>query len=170
MNPRNLQTGPEPTPQPKVPFKPRIKPSYFPLNHGCLIGILTMVSYSPHCRVVFYPLYTLNNQGPFFHCSYNFVWCASVHTMRKTHKRYKVPSSKKRLTNHLQVVISVGIVSSIGGVFYGFLKSQTKKPLIFSVLSAASFHMGANLRPETSLLMHVEHTLIPWRFKDVPKI
>ena len=122
MNPRNLQTGPEPTPQPKVPFKPRIKPSYFPLNNGCLIGILTMVSYSPHsCVVFFYPLYIYPKGGTCFHCSYNFVWCAYVHTMRKTHKRYKVKTSNPSFTSS----ISVRIVSSTGG-FYCFKISNQK--------------------------------------------
>ena len=131
MNPRNLQTGPEPTPQPKVPFKPRIKPSYFPLSNGCLIGILTMVSYSPHSCVVFYPLYTLNNQGPFFHCSYIFFCCASVHTMRKTHKRYKVPSSKKkRLTNHLQVVYLWVLYQALVA-FLRFLEVSNQKTFDF---------------------------------------
>ena len=51
--------------------EPRQKKTYFPLNPDCLIRILIIVYYNPpHNWVVFHPLYTLNNQGPFFHCSH----------------------------------------------------------------------------------------------------
>ena len=36
---------------------------------GCLIGILIMVYYNPHITGKYHHLCTLNNQGPFFHCS-----------------------------------------------------------------------------------------------------
>ena len=49
-------------------LEPRKKPSYFPLNPGWLIGILTMVYYNPHITGQYNPLYNPNNQG-FFHCS-----------------------------------------------------------------------------------------------------
>ena len=48
--------------------EPRKKPSYFPLNPGWLIGIITMVYYNPCITGYYNPLYNLNNQV-FFHCS-----------------------------------------------------------------------------------------------------
>ena len=39
---------------------------YFPLNPGCWRKGSFYFCYNPHLTV--YPLYTLNNQGPFFHC------------------------------------------------------------------------------------------------------
>ena len=42
------------------------------LSISCLIRIFTMITmdcYDPHTTVSYNPLNTLNNQGPFFHCS-----------------------------------------------------------------------------------------------------
>ena len=38
----------------------------FPLNPGCLIGILKMAHYNPHITGQYIPLYTLTDQGSFF--------------------------------------------------------------------------------------------------------
>ncbi len=48
------------------------KRPYFPLNPGWLIGILIswFMKQSLYNWVVCHPLYTLNNQGPFFHCGH----------------------------------------------------------------------------------------------------
>ena len=56
---------------PPPPCEPRKRPGvpYFPWNPCCLIEILIMVYDKPHVTGQYSPLYTLNNQGPFFHLS-----------------------------------------------------------------------------------------------------
>ena len=51
-------------------IEPRKKPLTFHCT-GCLIGVLIYngLLKSPYNWVVCHPLYTLNKQGPFFHCS-----------------------------------------------------------------------------------------------------
>ena len=48
---------------------PRKKRSYFPLYKLVNRDPYNAFLQSPYNWVVFHPLYTLNNKGPFFHCS-----------------------------------------------------------------------------------------------------
>ena len=70
----------------KTLHEPRKKPSYFPLNPGWLIGILTMVYFYPYITGQYNPLYSLTNQG-FFHCSHE--WNLSAGEVPKSHPPQK---------------------------------------------------------------------------------
>ena len=64
--------------------EPRKKPPYFPWNTGWLIRILIMVYYNPYITGYYFIPYTLNNQGPFFHCSPTWngiliIFCGGFH-------------------------------------------------------------------------------------------
>ena len=60
-----------------------------PWNTGWFIGTLIMVCYCPYITGKYNPLYTLNNHGPFFHCSCYFAviwidWAPSVQKKKET--------------------------------------------------------------------------------------
>ena len=85
-----------------LPSEPQKKQtSYFPWNHGWLIGILTLAYYNPYKNGYYNPLHP-NKQGPFFHCSSNvWRWLPSASTVASSKSWCRTGWWK----NHAKVVL-----------------------------------------------------------------